>query len=76
MPRASGRAYSKNRQRLLRVANTVDEILFLVDDGGDELCGVHFAVLHLKEMRAAPDDVLYDLIGVIDLADGRNGEGA
>ena len=76
----AARRQDKHTQRtvddLLRVANTVDEILFLVDDGGDELCGIHFAVLHLKEMRAAPDDVLYDLIGVIDLADGRNGEGA
>ena len=60
----------------LRVADTLDEVFLLVDDGGDKLRRVDFAVLHLEEMRAAADDLFEDLLGVVDLADRRYGEGA
>ena len=61
---------------LLRVADTVDEILLLGDERGDQLGGIDLAVMHLHKVTAVTDHLIGELLKVIYLADRSYGEGA
>lgn len=61
---------------LLRIADAVDEVFFLVDDRGNKLRLVDDAVLHFKKVRVVFKDFACDFFGVIDLADRCDAEGA
>ena len=61
---------------LLCIPDTFDEIILLVDDGGNELGLVDLTVLHFKEMRVILENCLYDFFRIVDFTYGRNAEGA
>jgi hypothetical protein len=60
---------------LLSKADTLDEILLLIDDGGNQLGGIDLPSGHLEEVSISADVIFHDLIDVIDLSDGGDGEG-
>ncbi len=60
--------------QLLRVTDAVNEILFLVDNGGDQFRRIDFAVLHFKEMCIGFDNFFHNFIGIVDSADGGDGK--
>ena len=61
---------------LLRIADAFDEIFFLVDDRGNKLGLVDFAVLHFEEMGVIFENSFYNFFGIIDFSDRCNTEGA
>ena len=59
------------------IADAVDQIQLLVDEGCHQLGGVDVASAHFQKMGISPvKDLLCEIFGVIDAAYGGNGEGA
>ena len=54
--------------QLLCIADSLNKILLLVDNGGHQLGGVDFAVLHFKKVGISADDGIHNAAGVVDLS--------
>ena len=73
----SGRINSFRRQqhqsqgsidRLKRITNTIDQVLFLIDQRSYQLCCINVTATHLQEMcMSRIKNILNDLIHIIDL---------
>ena len=54
-----------------------NEVVFLIDEGGNEFRGVHGPRAHCHELPSSVGEVvLHELLGVVDGADRRDAEGA
>ena len=57
---------------LLRIADTINEILFLIDDRSHQLRLINLSISHLKEMDVLSEYFVHDLICIINISDCGN----
>ena len=57
---------------LLCVADTIDEIILLVDDRSHKLCCIDLTIAHLEEMCSSLQNRIYNFLCIVDLTNGCN----
>ena len=57
---------------LLCIADTIDEIILLIDNRSHKLCRIDLTVTHLKEMCSSLQNRINDFLCIVDLANGCN----